>query len=196
MTLVPASGRTVAAVTSVTSTDGSITVTNPTGPVVNLAGVKGLPTGWTEDNSNPANVSSNSGSLNLADGGLAANNVVADGNISQFLGILTTPQTSGSLSTTTFVSGTGHALTVWDSDVTLYVPWTTDATLNVATLKVELSPDNTTYSTLTTLSVAAALNTIGALTQLLTLQVPHGWFVKLTAVHCTIGTCTGIGVPD
>ena len=60
----------------------------------------------------------------------------------------------------------------------------------VKTLKIELSPDNTTFSTLDTMSIAAALNLTGALNVPVTIHVPATWYVKLTATHGTIGTGT------
>ena len=132
---------------SLTATDGQVltadgngetTWETPAGPAFN---------GWTSDGADPANINANGGSIEVE-------NVVADSIVSA-PGVVTSPQTSGALTTVTFSSGTGLHLTAWDSDVSLYVPWTTDGTNNVATLKVELSPDNTTYSTLATLSVAA-----------------------------------------
>ena len=161
-------------------------------------------TGWTEDVQNPANVQSNGGSLDLGDGNLTAGGGIA-GSFARFgndvgaSGLISSPQTSGALLTIDFVSGAGTqvGLPNWDTDADLlYVPYTTDGTNNAATLKIELSPDNVTYSTLTTISYAAALNLVGATTQLLSLKVPWNWYVKLTAAHCTIGTATAVAVPD
>ena len=99
------------------------------------------------------------------------------------------PVTSGSLSTSTFTSTTAAQVSTTRT-VTCYVPWSGDGTNNAATLKVELSPDNNTFSTLTTLSLAQAVNNTGAITLLLTLVVPAGWYVKLTTTHTTLGTAT------
>lgn len=168
--------------------------------------VNGLPAGltfkgWTDDAANPANVNANGGGLTVGAvtaGQVNTGSVIATGFL-EGLGTITSPQTSGALLTATFVSGTGLKIgsPTWDSDADLlYVPWTTDATNNLATLQVEISPDNVTYSTLTTLSIAAAINLVGAMTQLLSLKVPWNWYVKLTAVHCTIGTATVVAVQD
>jgi hypothetical protein len=167
--------------------------------------VNGLPAGltlkgWTDDAANPANVASNGGALNLGTGPLTTTGAVTLTGVALVVGaIKSSPQASGSLDTIAFVSGAGKQVgaPTWDTDADLlYVPWTTDATNNVATLKVELSPDDMTYSELVTLSVAAAVNFVGALTQLLSLKVPYNWYVKLTAVHCTIGTGTVVAVID
>jgi hypothetical protein len=89
----------------------------------------------------------------------------------------------------TLSSGTGAQVSL-TGDVETVTPFTGDATNNAATCKVELSPDNVTYSTLNTVSIAAALNTIGALDENVTVRVPAFWYIKLTATHGTIGTTT------
>ena len=101
----------------------------------------------------------------------------------------TNPVTSGALSTVTLSSGTGAQVST-ARNVNTQTGITNDATNNAATLKVELSPDNSTYSTLATYSWAAAVNNTGAILWPLSLAVPQGWYVKLTAVHCTIGATT------
>jgi len=99
------------------------------------------------------------------------------------------PVTSGALTTTTFTSGTGvQASTA--RQTTVYVVGTGDATGNTGTVTVQLSPDGTTYSTVHTVSIAAALNTLGALGLPITLVVPQSWYVKLTTAHTTLGTAT------
>lgn len=109
--------------------------------------------------------------------------------ILQAQGIAASPITSGALPTAAFVSGTERQLST-TRDVCLVVPFTGDGTNNAATLKIELSPDDVTFSILDTLSIAAALNLSGALNVPVTLSVPASWYVKLTAVHGTIGTGT------
>lgn len=94
--------------------------------------------------------------------------------------------TSGALPTVTLTTATGAQVST-ARDVNLYVPLTADATNNAATCAVALSADDTTYTTLTTVSVAAALNNLGALVQLVTVRVPAGWYVKLTTSRMTIG---------
>ena len=124
-----------------------------------------------------------------------ANGQVQEGATIQFLDSIVqpvsnvNPQTSGALATTTVVSGTGKAILAGQS-VTLYGCFTSDATNNVSTCTVALSPDNTTYSTVLPLSVAAALNNLGAITLPISLVVPAGWYVKFTSVHGAIGTLT------
>jgi len=97
--------------------------------------------------------------------------------------------TSGALPTATLSSGTGaQILTTRDAETV--TPFTGDGTNNAATCAIALSPDNTTYSTLDTLSIAAGLNVLGALALSANVRVPAGWYLKLTAVHGTIGTTT------
>src|SRR5439155_23495081 len=98
------------------------------------------------------------------------------------------PLASGALPTVAPVSGA--AFQVSTRDVMLVVPFTGDATNNAATLKIELSPDNVTYSILDTLSIAAALNLTGAINVPVSFAVPANWYTKLTATHGTIGTST------
>lgn len=147
--------------------------------------------GWTSDDSDPANVNANGGVLDVGQLTVDAGGVV------NTPGTQSVPQSSGALPTVTFVSGTGRNLsgTTFESDASLWVPWTTDGTNNVASLLLELSPDNTTYSPLGTPSIAAAVNLAGAHTFLQFLLVPYTWYVRLTATHATIGTATGWGVP-
>lgn len=95
--------------------------------------------------------------------------------------------TSGSLPTVTLSSGTGAQVST-ARDVNLYVPLTTDATNNAATCAVALSPDNSTYTTVETVSLAAALNTQGAVVFPCNVRVPAGWYIKLTAAHMAIGS--------
>lgn len=100
------------------------------------------------------------------------------------------PITSGALPTVTLTSAQASQVST-SRDATLGLYWTTDATNNAATLKVELSPNNSDFTTLDTLSIAAGVNNLGAVQLLHPLLVPAGWYVKVTAVHATIGA-TGV----
>jgi len=99
------------------------------------------------------------------------------------------PITSGALPTATLSSGTGAQIST-TRDTRVGILYTLDATNNIATVKLELSPDGTTYSSLGTMSFAAAVNNTGAIAQLLTFGVPAGWYVKVTVVHATITSTT------
>lgn len=99
------------------------------------------------------------------------------------------PVTSGALSTQAIVSGTAVQLSA-SRQVTGYSVFTGDATNNAASCAVALSPDNSTFSTVATVSLAAAVNNTGAIAVPITVVVPQGWYVKYTAVHGTAGTVT------
>ena len=95
--------------------------------------------------------------------------------------------TSGALPTVTLASGTGAQVST-ARDVNLYVPLTSSGTNAVATCALAISPDNSTYTTVGTVTLAAAVNTIGAVVIVETLRIPAGWYVKLTASNFTIGS--------
>jgi hypothetical protein len=95
--------------------------------------------------------------------------------------------TSGALPTVTLASTTGAQVST-ARDVNLYVPLTGDATNNAATCAIALSADNSTYTTVGTVSLAAAVNNTGAVVLVETVRVPAGWYVKLTTSHMTIGS--------
>lgn len=97
--------------------------------------------------------------------------------------------TSGALPTVQLVSGAGVQI-LTSRDVESYTTVTGDATNNVASVTVALSPDNTTYSTILVPSLAAAVNNTGAIALSVTVRVPAGWYIKMTAVHATLGVTT------
>lgn len=97
--------------------------------------------------------------------------------------------TSGALPTVQLVSATGAQVST-SRDVETHTLVTADATNNAATVVVALSPDNTTYSTLYTLSLAAAVNNTGAIALPLAVRVPAGWYLKMTATRFTLGAST------
>jgi hypothetical protein len=90
------------------------------------------------------------------------------------------PVTSGTLvSLSSWVSGTAKQNpNTYPTNVVLAC--TSDASNNAATVLIALSPDNTTYTTLGTWSVAAALNNLGAVTDIIPVVVPTAWYIKLT----------------
>ena len=97
------------------------------------------------------------------------------------LGTKTTAITSGALPTVSPSSGTAfQCLTT--RDVTLVTAVT--ATLAAGTATIQLSPDNTTFSTLG-VSTPGIINSV----DLVTLTVPAAWWVKLTLSSATV-TCT------
>jgi hypothetical protein len=124
--------------------------------------------------------------------------VAANGSVNVYGGVLSAhaagaalnPITDSALPTTSaFASGTAKQIHA-TRDVFLSVPITTDATANAATCAVALSPDNSTFSTLYTLTSSVAVNTVGAVVLPVSLYVPAAWYVKLTVSHATIGTGT------
>jgi hypothetical protein len=95
--------------------------------------------------------------------------------------------TSGNLPQvgTTWSSGTAQQAST-ARDVELYLQVTGDATNNIASCAVALSPDNTTFTTVGTISLAAAVNNTGAIAVLSTVRVPAGWYLKLTFSHAAV----------
>jgi len=95
--------------------------------------------------------------------------------------------TAGALSTASLSSTTGAQLsTARDVDsVTALTLTPTGAA--AATVLVELSPDNSTYSTLLTITdpISGPVVIIP-----LTVHVPAGWYLRLTTTNSTIGTTT------
>lgn len=74
----------------------------------------------------------------------------------------------------------------WPRQVTIMVEVVTDGTANAATCAIAISPDNTTYTTIGTPGASAAVNTVGAVTQLIPVMLPQGWYIKLTLSHVTV----------
>jgi hypothetical protein len=97
--------------------------------------------------------------------------------------------TSGALATQQLVTTTGAQIST-ARDVDTYTLLTSDATNNIATCTVALSPDNVTYSTILTPSVAAALNNLGAVAIPVSVRVPAGWYIKLTSTRFAISVTT------
>lgn len=96
------------------------------------------------------------------------------------------PITSGTLPNTgAWVSGTAKVNPVSRS-ITVNVEVVADGTNSLASCVIALSADNSTYTTLATPSVAAAINTSGAITQAVPVRLPQGWFIKLTLTHVTV----------
>jgi hypothetical protein len=85
-------------------------------------------------------------------------------------------QTSGALPTVTITSGTAHQVDA-THDRQLVV-----ATTTAGSVQVEISPDNTTFSTLYTKTTVASDE--------VSVMVPGGWYVKITATASTLGTAT------
>jgi hypothetical protein len=97
-------------------------------------------------------------------------------------GLQANPITSGALSTVAFVSGVGKQVST-ARDVYLNLPVTyTPQAGSSATVKVELSPDNMTYTDLgdgSPETVPAGVALDGFITSI-RLQVPAAWYVRFT----------------
>lgn len=99
-------------------------------------------------------------------------------------GLATTAITSGALSTFNFASGTARQInTTRDNFVVAAITYNPTA-LAAATLLVELSPDNVTFTTLLTISIPAT--DVAGKTLPLTLYVPAAWWVRLTGTNASI----------
>lgn len=90
------------------------------------------------------------------------------------------PIVSGTLPNSgAWVSGTAKQNPV-TRQITMVVEVVGDATNAAATCTIALSPDNVTYTTIATPSIAAALNNLGALKLDVPVTLPKGWYIKLT----------------
>lgn|SRR5882724_3266542 len=96
------------------------------------------------------------------------------------------PITSGTLPNTgAWVSGTAKVNPV-SRAITVAVEIVGSATNAIASCVVAISPDNSTYTTLATPSLAAAVNNTGAITMGVTVPLPQGWYIKLTFANVTV----------
>jgi hypothetical protein len=87
-----------------------------------------------------------------------------------------------------WVSGTEQQNT-FGRPITVVVDATTDASNNAATVAIALSPDDVTFTTVGTVSVAAAINNLGAVTEVVPVLVPEAWWIKLTiSAHASVAT--------
>lgn len=94
--------------------------------------------------------------------------------------------TSGTLPNTgAWVSGTAKVNPV-ARDITVIVESVGSATNAIATTAIAISPDNSTYTTVGTLSLAAAVNNTGAITLVTCVPLPNGWYIKLTLSNMTV----------
>lgn len=100
------------------------------------------------------------------------------------------PRISQLTSWLTITSGAIPATGAWASatakqnpvarDVTMNVEFLTDGSNNLATCAIDISSDNTTYTNIGTLSLAAALNALGAIKFVVPVSLPNAWWIKLT----------------
>ena len=115
---------------------------------------------------------------------------VSDGTTHQDLAASTRGITSGALPTVAVVTATGAQVDA-AADRQLIVPVTLNPTAgNTATVLVQLSPDNVTYSSVGTVTIPSNAGAWTGWIEEISLLVPAGWWVKLTATNATIGTGT------
>ncbi|SRR6266404_344365 len=94
--------------------------------------------------------------------------------------------TSGTLPNTgAWVSGTAKVNPV-SRAITVAVEIVGAATNTIASCTIAISPDNVTFTTLATPSLAAAVNNTGAITLATNVPLPQGWYIKLTFSNCTV----------
>src|SRR5258708_13345129 len=103
--------------------------------------------------------------------------------IARLDGTLTTrnPIVAGALPTVALSSGTAAQVSA-TRNATAAILYTLDATNNVATVKIELSPDNSTFTSLGTISFAAAVNNTGAIALIATVPLPPAWPIHIPPV--------------
>lgn len=99
---------------------------------------------------------------------------------------LTTVPTSHVITGLQFTSGAALQVDV-AKDRVVVQPVTFSPTAGAAaTCKVELSADNSTYTTLVTLTVPVGIVFAGTVRDA-TVHVPAGWYVRFTATNATLG---------
>lgn len=106
------------------------------------------------------------------------------------------PRLSQLSSALTITSGTLPNLGTWTSttpiqnpvarQITVNVAFVTNGTANAATCAIAISPDNVTYTTIGTLTASTAVNTVGAVQLVAPVNLPAGWYIKLTFVQGTV----------
>lgn len=97
---------------------------------------------------------------------------------------------SGALATQQLVSGTGAQI-ITTRDAETHTPVTFNpGVATTATCQVELSPDNTTYSSMATWTVPVGVALDGTI-QDVTVRVPAGWYLRLTVnAQAALGVTT------
>ncbi len=155
---------------SVTATDTSIVVGGTaTAPTVATGTLDVIAT----QHAPAANWSNNSKKITALANATGAQDALALGQVSPLAAI-----TSGALPTVSLSSGTGAQVST-TRDVELYAAIT--YTLIAGTCAVALSPDNSTYTTLITISPGVASSV-----EPVQVRVPAGWYIKLTVSNAVI----------
>lgn len=111
------------------------------------------------------------------------------GTITPFTGVWNDPIVSGALPTVSPSTGTAFQCST-TRDTHLVVPVTFNPTgIATATVQVQVSADNSTFSTTVTKTYPALATLAGSIDEV-SCKVPAGWYVKLTATNATLGTGT------
>lgn len=99
------------------------------------------------------------------------------------------PIASGALPTVTLVSGVGQQISA-TRGVDTYTAVTYNSLIATnASCKLELSPDNVTYSTLGTVTKPVGVAFAGEI-GVESVRVPAGWYLRLTVVQAVLGLTT------
>ena len=99
------------------------------------------------------------------------------------------PVASGALSTVAPISTTALQIST-TRDATLHQICTFNPSAGAAaTCKVDLSPDNATFSTLITVTVPPGVVLDGTIPPIV-VPVPAGWYVRFTTTNATLGAGT------
>ncbi len=126
-----------------------------------------------------------------------------DGNINYTGAASAIPATINQVSSSgTITSGTLPNTGAWVSttakvnpvarDITVNVEVTSDGTNNAGTCAIAISPDNSTFTTIGTVSVPAAVNNLGVVVEVVPVSLPNGWYIKLTFTATRITVAASI----
>lgn len=100
--------------------------------------------------------------------------------------------TSGTLPNTgAWISGTAKVNPV-ARPITVNVEVTSDGTNNAGTCAIAISPDNSTFTTIGTVAVPAAINNLGVVVEVVPVNLPNGWYIKLTFTATRITVAASI----
>lgn len=174
----------------VTDTDTATTIDRIDGQATLRIGDGAIVQGEIHQKSDDGNQVSLSNGVVTADSSMFATSIVEGASVAASANsLLWLRITSGALPTKALSSGVGAAIDV-NTDRMLVVPCTLNPTAGAAaTILVQLSPDDVTYSTLGTLTVPPGVALDGEV-KFVQVMVPTAWLVKLTATNATIGTAT------
>jgi hypothetical protein len=100
--------------------------------------------------------------------------------------------TSGTLPNTgAWISGTAKQNPV-ARQITVNVEVVSDGTNNAGTCAIDISSDNSTFTTIGTVAVPAAVNNLGVVKEVVPVTLPNGWYIKLTFTATRITVAASI----